>query len=180
MDGFEFNKYVGALLGSAVLLFVINLIGNFAVHPTLPAKTVIAIELPEKEAAAPVAAAMAATLSLAELMAAADAAKGQKVAKKCAACHGFEKAGKHKIGPNLYGVLGRAKAAAAGYAYSAALKGLGGAWSFADLDAFLTKPKEFAKGTKMAFGGIKKPADRAALMAYMLQFHDSPPALPSN
>jgi cytochrome c len=191
MDSFEINKYVGAVLGSLLILFVINAIGNFLVHPSPPEKSVLAIELPEgaasetaakeagKEAKAAAKTAPAAAASaLGALIAAADPGRGQKLAKKCTACHSFDKGGKNKIGPNLYGIVGGAKAAVEGYKYSAALAGLGGTWSFEELDAFLTKPKAFVKGTKMSFAGLKAAEDRAALLAFMLQFHDSPPALP--
>ena len=182
MNAYELNKWAGAILGSALVLFLINEIGNFLVHPTAPEKAVIAIELPESEAASKTAAdtdTADAGPSLGALLAEADVAKGQKIAKKCITCHTFDKGGKNKIGPNLYGVVGGAKASAAGFSYSGALKGLGGDWTFEDLNAFLSKPKEFAKGTKMAFGGIKKDAARADLIAYLLQFSDSPPALPA-
>ncbi|MDP6704736.1 MAG: cytochrome c family protein [Alphaproteobacteria bacterium] len=197
MDTFELNKYAGAILGSLLILFVINAVGNLLVHPAPPEKAVIAIELPEsaateeetkaaeakteeksEEKAEATTAAAAPAGGLGALIAAADAARGQKLAKKCAACHTFDKGGKNKIGPNLYGVVGRAKAAVEGYKYSAALAGFGGDWSFADMAAFLAKPKAFLKGTKMTFAGIKTAEDRAALIAFMLQFHDSPPALP--
>jgi cytochrome c len=166
---------------------VVNVVGNVLVHPSPPEKSVLAIELPESAEAAKAteaeekaeAKADAASASpLGALIAAADAGRGQKLAKKCAACHTFDKGGKNKIGPNLYGVIGGAKAAVEGYKYSAVLSGLGGDWDFDALAQFLASPKAFAKGTKMSFAGLKKPEDQAAMIAFMLQFHDSPPALP--
>ena len=112
------------------------------------------------------------------LLAAADAGAGKKVFKKCKACHSVDKGGAHRVGPNLWDVVGRAKAGAQGYRFSGVLAGLGGAWTFADLDAFLAKPKAFAPGTKMTFRGVRKAADRAAVILYLRSLSDSPKPLP--
>lgn len=179
MNMFEVNKIVGAVLGSILLLLLVNEIGNFLVHPAVPEKPsfIIETEAAEEQPAA-TAAADKPEDDLAALLAAGDAGKGAKVAKKCGACHSFEKGGKNKIGPPLYGVLGKDKASAAGFNYSPALKALGGKWSYRDMDAFLASPKGYAKGTKMAFNGIKKATDRANLIAFLRGRHDSAPALP--
>jgi len=87
----------------------------------------------------------------------ADAGAGAKTFKKCKACHSTAKGGKNKVGPNLWDVVGRAKAGMPGFKFSGALKGLGGEWTYKDLDAFLAGPKGFAKGTKMSFAGLNKP-----------------------
>ena len=112
------------------------------------------------------------------LLASADAGDGKKIFKKCKACHTADKGGAHKVGPNLWDVVGRAKAGAQGYRFSGVLAGLGGAWTFADLDAFLAKPRAFAPGTKMTFNGVRKAADRAAVIAYLRSLSDSPKPLP--
>jgi cytochrome c len=115
---------------------------------------------------------------LAALLARADPERGKKVAKKCVACHTVDRGGKKKVGPNLWGVVGAKPAAREGFKYSRALAGLGGAWGYAELDAYLASPKTYAPGTKMSFPGVKKPADRADLIAYLRTLADTPPPLP--
>jgi len=126
-----------------------------------------------KEAAPAAAAENAVTL-----LASAAPDKGAKIFKKCKACHTTEKGGKNKVGPNLWDIVGKGKAAVGGFKYSDVLKGLGGDWNYADLDAFLANPKGFAKGTKMSFAGLKKAGDRAAMLAYLRSLSDSPKPLP--
>jgi cytochrome c len=95
-----------------------------------------------------------------------DAAKGEKVFKKCKACHAIEE-GKNKTGPSLYGVVGREAGLVEGYKYSKAMAGSGLVWDAETLDGFLTKPKSYLKGTKMSFAGLKKEDDRANVIAYL-------------
>ena len=130
-------------------------------------------------AAAPAAApADAAPVSSVPLIAAADPAAGEKVAAKCKTCHTFESGGPNKVGPNLWGVLGGHSAHKADFAYSDVIKNLNITWDYDHLDQFLTSPKNYAKGTKMSFAGIKKPEERAALLRWLRDQGDSPVALP--
>ncbi|MET1026163.1 MAG: cytochrome c family protein [Dongiaceae bacterium] len=112
------------------------------------------------------------------LIAAADPAKGETLAAKCKVCHNFEKGGPNKIGPDLWGVVGRQAGSHEGFAYSDAIKALGKPWDFASLDHFIYSPQGFAKGTKMTFPGLKKPEDRAALLRWLRDQSDSPAELP--
>lgn len=115
---------------------------------------------------------------IAALLAAADADAGARLSKKCAACHSFDKGGKNKVGPNLWDIVGKAIASGEGYKYSGVLAGLGGEWTYDNLDAFLTKPKDFAAGTKMSFAGLKNAEDRADLIAFLRGRSDDPKPLP--
>jgi cytochrome c len=113
------------------------------------------------------------------MIASADPAKGEKIAAKCKACHDLTQAGKNKIGPHLWGVVGRNHASVEGFAYSDVMKGMSGKpWTFEDLDKFLTNPKKYAPGTKMSFPGLPKAEDRAELLRWLHDQSDSPVPLP--
>ncbi len=113
------------------------------------------------------------------LLASADIEAGIKVAKKCTACHEFNADGKNKTGPMLWNIVDASKGMKDGFKYSDALVGMGGAWDYNALNAFLYKPKAYIKGTKMNFVGLKKPSDRANIIAYLRSLADTPVALPS-
>lgn len=184
-DSFELNKIAGGIIAGILMLFLIGAIGGMLIHPNKleqAAYTPDGIE--EFEVAAHGDGGHAAKpkepeVNALDLLAAADPAKGANVFKKCAACHNVDAGGANGTGPALYGVVGRAKGSHAGFAYSDAITGLGGNWTFADLDGFLANPKKFAKGTKMSFAGLKKPGDRAAILAYLNENSASPLPLPA-
>jgi cytochrome c2 len=111
--------------------------------------------------------------SLSELLAQADTDKGEKLFKKCAACHKLED-GANSTGPYLYGVVGRPVGAVEGFGYSDVMADMGGDWTAEHLDEFLAKPSDYAPGTKMSFAGLSKPQDRADVIAYMNTHSDAP------
>jgi cytochrome c len=116
---------------------------------------------------------------IAPLLASADVTAGAAAAKKCAACHGFDKGGANKVGPNLWDVVGGKHAHSATFAYSDALKKMADQdWSYEELNKFLANPKAYAPGTKMSFAGIKKAEERAQIIAYMRSLSDAPKPLP--
>lgn len=166
MDSFEFNKFAGAVLFSVLLILAVGTLSEtlFSTEPANPKS--YAVDVPEDgSTAAPKKEEKATPLPV--LLAQADPAKGEKAAKVCAACHNFEEGAGAKIGPDLYHVVGREIASFPGFAYSDALKQLGGKWTFEDLDHFLKSPKDYAPGTAMGFAGIKKDEKRADVIAYL-------------
>ncbi len=112
------------------------------------------------------------------LLAEADLKKGKRLSLKCGACHDFKKNGKNKVGPPLWNVVGRPKAAIEGFKYSKALKALGGEWDYASLNAFLFKPKAYVPGTRMVYPGMKKTEDRANMIGFLRSLADEPAPLP--
>lgn len=182
MDSFEFNKIAGAVLGTALVVFGLSELSKIIYHAPEPEKQGFAVEVAEAansgEAAADAAA--PAAVSVGTLLASADATKGQAVFKACAACHDASKGGPNKVGPNLWGIVGRNHGIHEGFAYSepmAALKDK--PWSYEALNEFLVNPKAAVPGTKMAYGGLKKDADRANLLAYLATLSDSPVPFPA-
>ncbi len=179
MDTMTFNKIAGALLGSALLVMGLNIVAEGVFHAETPEKTAISIELPEAEGEGQAAAAEEPKVSLASLLASADAAKGESAFKACKACHTVEDGGKNKVGPNLYNIVDHAVGSRDGFAYSDVLKEKASEkWTFENLDAFITKPKAWAPGTKMSYGGMKGDAKRANLLAYLRSLSANPVDLP--
>ena len=170
------NKYLGGFIVVAWLLLVVDFVGDQLIPPIEPIVSKASAETVSAEKAADKPAVPEQPLNV--LLATANVDKGQKVAKKCVACHSFESGGKNKVGPNLYNILGTNRAGASGFAYSSAIKTMGGKWGFEDMNAFLKKPKKFMPGTKMSFSGLKKAGDRAAVILYLRSFSDSPVTLP--
>ena len=175
----ETNKIAGAVFGTLLFVVGVNVIAGGLFAPHKPAVPGYDLPAPEEAAAGAGAAPAEPEQPLPVLLASADPAKGQASAKKCAACHTFEKGGPNKVGPNLYGVVGRDKAGHEGFNYSAAMKAAGGQWTFADLNHFLQNPKSFVKGTSMSFAGLTRDGERADVIAYLQTLADNPVPLPT-
>lgn len=179
MDSFVFNKFAGAFLGTALLVFGLGEARNIIFHAETPEKPGFAIEVAET-GGGEAGGGETAQVSLGTLLASADPTKGQAQAKACLACHVFEKGGANKTGPDLWDLVDRPIAAHEGFAYSDSMKEhANDKWTFENLDKFITNPKGFAPKTKMTFGGIKRDAARADLLAYLRTLSDSPKPFPA-
>jgi len=177
MDSFELNKIAGAVLGVLTFTLGLNVFADILFSSHAPEKPGFEIAVQEASSGEAQAAAPAA-VPLPVLLAAASAEKGAAVAKKCAACHNFVEGAGAKVGPDLYGIVGRPVASAAGFAYSGAMKAHGGEWTFQDLSDFIKNPKADIPGTAMGFAGIAKDTERADLLVYLNTLSHSPLPLP--
>ena len=177
MNAFEVNKIAGAVLGALLFAAGSGFVAELIYHPKPAGKAGYALAEAEPEQAAALAEAKAEPISV--RLASANVEKGQGGTKACHACHSFDKGGPNKVGPDLWDVVERKKGAHEGFDYSAGLKEKGGTWTYADLDEFLTSPKNYIKGTKMGFAGIASPQERANVIAYLHTLSDSPKPLPA-
>ncbi len=176
MDSFEINKILGALLFTCLCLLSLNIAAEAVFHPVKPAKPGFEVAATEPTASGP-AAAKEPDQPIETLLASADVGKGENAAKKCAACHTYGKGEPNRVGPNLYGVVGRPKASI-GFNYSAAMKAKAGNWTIEELNTYLINPKAMVPGTTMSFAGVPRGSERADLIAFLNSKSDSPAALP--
>lgn len=180
MDSFEWNKIIGAVLGTAIFIFVVRLVAETIYEPEHPAKPGYVVEgvveNPTGGTAAPVEEALP---DWGTVLPKADAAQGKAISAKCEACHDTSSAKTIKIGPPLFGVVDRPRASIAAFSYSGAMKAKGGTWTYDELFKFLKSPQGYITGTKMSFAGLSRAEDRINLIAFLRTNADSPAPIPA-
>ena len=177
MDSFETNKIIASILLVALLIIGISKISNIIFKVDKLDSSAYKVELTDdgaKQISEENTMKADDKVDISALMALGDIAHGEKVFKKCSACHSIEAGGGNKIGPALYNVVGRKIAAVEDYKYSKALVEYKKNWSFEELNGFLIKPQKWIKGTKMAYAGLRKEKDRASVILYMNSLSDNP------
>jgi cytochrome c len=178
MNSFEINKILGAVLGTCLFLLAVHIASGAIFNPPVPAKPGYEVAVKEEKPGEQGAAPKAPAVPFDTLLASASAEHGAQVAKQCQICHNFQEGQGPKVGPDLYGVLGRPVASVPGFNYSAALKAKGGTWTFDALDKWLLDPRADVPGTAMTFAGISNDKQRADVIAYLDTLSKSPVPLP--
>ena len=180
MDSFELNKIIAAVLLVALIIIGIGKLSDIIFYVEKPETPGYVVEVEQAVTASRESKSDTSIekVDIATLMAMADLAHGEKVFKKCAACHSIVKGGKNNIGPALYNVVNRQVGVVNDYKYSKALSSYEKNWTFEELNGYLIRPAKWIKGTKMAFAGLKKEKDRASVILYLNQNSDNPLPLP--
>jgi cytochrome c len=179
MDSWEWNKIAGAVLGTLIFVLVVKFAAEAIFETPLPAKPGYVVEgVTEETTATTAVAAEEALPDFGAVLPAADTAAGKEVAARCEQCHDLSKGGPNKIGPNLWGVVGRPRAEHPGFDYSSAMAANHEPWDYAKLFRFLKSPQADVTGTKMSFAGLRSAQDRLNLLAYLRTQADSPLPLP--
>ena len=179
MDSFEINKIIAAVLLIALLVIGIGKISDIAFHVDKPEKSAYKVDIQDSsQISSSLAEKIEEKVDISALLALGDVSHGEKVFKKCSACHSIQAGGGNNIGPALYNVVGRKIASVEDYKYSKALTNYKKNWSFEELNGFLIKPQKWIKGTKMAYAGLRKEKDRASVILFLNKYSDSPLPLP--
>jgi cytochrome c len=178
MNSFELNKILGALLGTCLILLAVHIASGAIFSTPAPAKPGYEIAVKEEkpgqqDGAKP------AVQPIETLLASASVEHGAQVAKQCGICHNFQEGQGPKVGPDLYGVVGRQIASKAGFNYSAALKAKSGTWTFDELNKWLLDPRADVPGTAMTFAGLPNEKQRADVIAYLNTLSKNPQPLPT-
>lgn len=181
MDSFELNKLIGALLAVVFVVFSISIVSSSIFSTHAPEQPGYAIEVAEQETGGNLEAVETGP-SIAELMQTADPEAGQSAFRPCQACHTAEEGGANRVGPNLWGIVGRPVASHEGFSYSAAMREFSEdgstEWDYDHLSEFLKAPRSYIPGTTMAFAGIRNPKQEADLIAYLRTLSNDPLPLP--
>ena len=179
MDSFELNKIIASILLVALLVIGLGKLADGVFHVKKQKNPGYQVEIENQSTSLVTQVSeVEEKIDIVAIMALGDVAAGEKIFKKCAACHSIEKGGANKIGPALYGVVGSKVGHVSDYKYSKALATYGKQWSFEELNGFLTKPASYLKGTKMSYAGLRKETDRASVIKYLNQNSDNPIPLP--
>ena len=181
MDSFEINKIIAAVLLTALIIIGIGKFTDILFHVEKPKQSAYKVEGLEVVSTSVVNETSEKVLEVVDikaLLAMGDLAHGEKVFKKCSACHMIAAGGKNMIGPNLWNVIGRTAGSVNDYKYSKAMVAYGKEWNFEEMNSYLIKPQAYIKGTKMAFAGLRKEKDRASVFLYMNSKGDNPKTLP--
>ena len=181
MDSFEINKIIAAVLLTALIVIGIGKFTDILFHiekPKQSAYKIDGLEIAEVSTSSGAETKVIEKVDISQLLALGNLAHGEKVFKKCSACHMIASGGKNMIGPNLWGVIGRTAGSMSDYKYSKAMVAFAKQWSFEEMNGYLIKPQAYIKGTKMAFAGLRKEKDRASVILYLNSKSDSPKTLP--
>ena len=168
------NKIIVSIVLAVILVLGINKITDAIFYVEKPEKSAYQVATVASSTSTKTNSENSEPGNIMALFASTSAADGAKVFKKCLSCHSIKKEGPNKIGPNIFGVLNRRAASVSGYKYSKAMVTYGKVWSFEEMNGFLTKPKDWIKGTKMSFIGLRSAKDRAAVILYMNENTDNP------
>ena len=181
MDSFEINKIIAAILLTALIVIGIGKFTDILFHVDKPKQSAYKIEGLESAVASTSSNSkmkIVEKVDIGQLLALGDLVHGEKVFKKCSACHMIASGGKNMIGPNLWGVIGRTAGSISDYKYSKAMVAYAKQWSFEEMNSYLIKPQAYIKGTKMAFAGLRKEKDRASVILYLNSKSENPKTLP--
>ena len=177
MNGFEINKIVAAIIFGVLLVFGVGKFTDWLFYVETPTEPAYKMDVPTAKVVSAQSSGSE-SVDITKLLSLGTVEHGEKIFKKCSACHNYEKNSANKVGPNLWNIINRPKADINGFAYSKALSEFGGNWSYEELAKFLYKPKEYIIGNKMNFSGLKKVKDRADLVSFLREQSDNPTALP--
>ncbi len=182
MDSFEINKIIAAVLLTALIVIGIGKFADILFHvekPKVSAYKIEGLDAASNEGVTKKSEeVIVEKVDIKVLLAKGDLSHGEKVFKKCSACHQIAAGGKNMIGPNLWSVIGRTAGSVSDYKYSKSMVAYGKKWTFEEMNSYLIKPQAYIKGTKMAFAGLRKEKDRASVILYMNSKGDNPKPLP--
>jgi cytochrome c len=179
MESFEINKILGALLGCCLVLVAMHIASGAIFTTEPPAKPGYDIAVKKEQPAGQQPAKAAPEVPIENMLASASIQQGTSIARQCQACHNLGKGQGTKIGPDLYGVVGRPRASEPGFNYSSAMKTKGGTWTFDELNKFLTDPRGYIPGTLMTFAGLQSEKQRADVIDFLNSNSDKPEQLPT-